>query len=87
MNSKALVQELVPVGADLTDAENSLSGISPSTAVHKENQESLIYQARRLEKNIKMIPGSASDDWKEIENVGSIRLRAIETIQSFLESV
>lgn len=61
---KTLVQKLAQVDADMIDVENNLAGISPSIVVHKENKESLIQQARRLEKNVKPIPGSTSHDQK-----------------------
>lgn len=78
LRRNALIQELAGIDEDLVDVNDTLSQIPASIAVHEDDKKSLAHQARRLEKSLKAIPGSADDDQREIEIVDSIRLRAIQ---------
>lgn len=87
LRRQALIQELAQIDKYSTDKYDSLSQIPPSIAVHEDNKKYLARQARRLGRSLRPIPRSAADDRKGIEVVDSIRLHAIDVIQSFLGSV
>lgn len=84
---QALVEEIARIDQEMFDVDDRLSQIPTSIAKLEQDKKSFVRQDRRLQKNIKPIPGSANDDQREIGEADVIRLRVIDVIQNLLGSV
>ena len=75
-----LTKELEQVNQEIADVDNKLSQLPTALQQLEAEKEDHARQTYQLHKSIKIVPGSAEADIKEIQNADDIHLRAISVI-------
>lgn len=71
----------------MADVDSNLSQILISISKLEQDKKNFTCPARRLQRSIQPISGSADDDQKEIDEADAIRLHTINVIHNLLRSV
>ena len=82
-----LTKELEQVNQEIADVDNRLSHLPSALRQLEAEKQEQARQTYQLHKSIKIIPGSAKADSKEIQDADDIHLRAISIIQNALGSL
>jgi chromosome segregation ATPase len=78
------IKELEQVNQEIADVDNELSQLPTALQQLEAEKQEQARQTYQLHKSIKMLPGSAEADIKEIHIADDIHLRAISVIQNAL---
>ena len=79
-----LIKELEQVNQEIADVDNKLSQLPTALQQLEAEKQEQPRQTYQLHKSIKIVPGSAEADIKEIYDANDIRLRAIFVIRNAL---
>ena len=83
----SLLQALNQVNQEIDVVDNDLAQIQPTIVRLEREKQEQARHAYQLHKSMQLIPSSASDDNKAIQEADEIRMRAMNVIQNALGSL